>query len=254
MTRSPNLGFESKERTQTRSIPEDVSDPCHMVRNMRAAYIDAHVDLLESFRRALAWAGRDSRVTIVGPSSSTIDASPFLKRSGLPIGVTSNKHSRFSARPAAGTVIAWCLYLNEILALQGRADLDGVVVVRALQSHAPWITAHHAEALGEHPVATVGEATPPMKAMVAGISMLPVLNHGLSDSRERSTAVEALTFMHVRGHKLDPQQLIVEAQRQGWPGDSPQQLADLAKRINSGKQLRFQNRLNPDAMAEWDRT
>ena len=234
-------------------MPEDVSDLCHIVRNMRAAYIDAHVDLLESFRLARVWAGRDSRVTIVGPSSSAIGASPFLERSGLAIGVTSNKHSRFSARPTAGTVIAWCLHLDEIFALQGRADFDGVVIVRALQSHAPWITAHHAVALGEHPVAKVGEATPPIKAMVDGISMLPVLNHGLTDSRERSTAVEALTFMHARGHKLDPQQLIVEAQRQGWPGDSPQQLADLATQINAGKQLRFQNRLNPDAMAEWDR-
>lgn len=47
--------------------------------------------------------------------------------------------------------------------------------------------------------------------------------------------------------------LIVEAQPQGWPGDSPQPLADLARQINAGKRLRFQNRLSPDAMPEWDR-
>lgn len=126
-------------------------------------------------------------------------------------------------------------------------------MVRAVKSHAPWVTAFHAEALGSHPLPEVPEATAAIKSMVETISVLPVLNQGLSDSRERSTAVQALRFMHEHGHKLDPQQLIVEALRAGWPGDSPQELADLAKQINAGKKLRFEKRLNPAAMAEWDR-
>jgi hypothetical protein len=65
--------------------------------------------------------------------------------------------------------------------------------------------------------------------------------------------VQALTTMRRLGHKLMPAQLIVEAIRNEWPGVSPLEFADLAKQINAGKQLRFQKRLNPDAIVEWDR-
>ncbi len=87
--------------------------------------------------------------------------------------------------------------------------------------------------------------------MVEGISLLPVLNQGLTDSRERFMAVQALTFMRAHGHELDPKQLIVEALRQGWPGVSPLEFAGLARDLNRGKRLRFQNRLDIRALQRW---
>ncbi|MCW2848966.1 MAG: hypothetical protein JWR90_2940 [Marmoricola sp.] len=171
--------------------------------------------------------------------------------SGLPIGTTGNRHSRFGARPRTGTVIAWCLHLDEILELEEKASLDGLVLVRGYKTHAPWITAHDAEFLGGEQVARVPEASAAIKAMVDGISMSAVLNQGLVESRERSTAVQALTFMRHHGHRLVPEQLTVEAIRQEWPGTSPLEFADLAKQLNAGKRLRHQKRLNAAAMTEW---
>lgn len=220
---------------------------------MRRAYVEAHADLPESFDLARAWAGRDSMVTIVGPSTSDVDASPYLAKAGLPIGTTSNRHSKYTARPRSGTVIAWCLHLDEILDLERYADLDGLVAVRAHNSHAPWTTAHDAECLGGKQVASVPEPTDAIKAMVTGLSVMPVLNQGLIDSRERSMAVQALTYMRRRGHKLIPEQLIAEAIRQKWPGSSSLEFGDLAKQLNAGKRFRFQDRVNLEAMAEWDR-
>jgi hypothetical protein len=141
---------------------------------MRRAYIDPHVDLPESFRLARIWAGTVGPVSVVGPSTSAIDASPWLAKTGLPIDVTSNRGSRYSARPGVGTVIGWCLGLDDILRLERRAELDGLVVVRGYKEHAPWITAHEVGLLGGEPVEPVPEATGPIKAMVDGLSVLPI--------------------------------------------------------------------------------
>jgi hypothetical protein len=151
-------------------------------------------------------------------------------------------------------VIAWCLNLDEILDLERHSELNGLVAVRGHKNHAPWITAHDAELLGGEPVPHVPEATAAIKAMVHGISLLPVLNQGLIDSRERSMAVQALTYMRLRGHKLIPDQLVVEAIRRAWPGTSPLALADLAGQLNAGKRLRFEERINRATLAEWAAT
>jgi len=215
---------------------------------MRRGYVEAHVSLRESFQAAVRWLGE--RPTLIAPSTSAVEASGWLESVGIPIGTTSNRHSRFGARPQ-GAVIAWCLNLDEILDIESRQEVDYLVVVRAHASHAPWITAHAAEYLAGEVIEPVGEASAAIKAMVEGISLLPVLNQGLSDSRERAMAVQALTFMHMRGHELVPVQLVVEAIRNEWPRQSPLELADLARSINQGKRLRFQNRLRPEVLEEW---
>lgn len=221
---------------------------------MRRAYLTPHVDLRESLGLAQAWAGTECRITIIGPDTSAIEASPWLGEAGLPIGITGNRHSRYTARAQAGVLIAWCLRLDEILGLERDSALDGVVAVRGLKSHAPWITAHNAELLGGEPVPPVPEASAAIKAMVDGISLLPVLNQGLIDSRERSSVVQALTYMRDHGHALVPQQLAVEAIRRGWPGSSPLDLANLAKELNAGKRLRYQRRLSASVLGEWAST
>ena len=218
---------------------------------MRRAYLTPHVGLRESFRLAQAWAGTECRITIIGPGTSAIEASPWLEKAGLPIGTTGNRHSRYTARAQAGALIAWCLHLDEILDLERNSALDGVVAVRGLKSHAPWITAPRAELLGGEPVLPVPEASAAIKAIVDGISLLPVLNQGLIDSRERSSAVQALTYMRDHGHPLVPEQLAVEAIRRGWPGTSPLDLANLAKELNAGKRLRYQQRLSESVLREW---
>jgi hypothetical protein len=221
---------------------------------MRRAYISPHVDLRDSFRLARTWAGNDSAITIIGPSTSAIEASPWLEQTGWPIGTTGNRHSRYTAQARTGVVIAWCLRLDEILDLERRSELSGIAAVRGSKGHAPWITAHHVELLGGEPVSPVLEASAPIKAMVEGISLLPVLNQGLIDSRERSMAVQALAYMRDHGHPLVPNQLAVEAIRHGWPGTSPLELADLARQLNAGKHLRYGQRLNPAALAQWAAT
>lgn len=218
---------------------------------MRRAYISPHVDLRESFRLAKAWAGSESSTTIVGPSTSAIEASPWLEQTGLPIGTTGNRRSRFTAQARSGTIIAWRLNADEILDLERRSELGGLVAVHAHHEHSPWITAHDVELLVGEPVPRVPEASSGIKAMVRGISLQAVINQGLVDPRERSTAVQALTYMRDHGHTLVPDQLAVEAIRLGWPGTSPLELADLAKQLNAGKHLRYKQRLNTSVLAEW---
>lgn len=221
---------------------------------MRRAYVSPHVDLDDSFRLARTWAGRDSAITIIGPGTSAIEASPWLEQSGLPIGTTGNRHSRYTAQARTGLVIAWCLNLDEILELEEHSEISGIIAVRAYRDHAPWLTAHGVELLAGEPVPVVPEASTAIKAMVAGISLLPVLNQGLIDSRERSLAVQALTYMRDHGHTLTPNQLAVEAIRNGWPGKSSLELAELAKQLNAGKHLRYGQRLNPAVLAQWAST
>ncbi|MEV8373027.1 hypothetical protein AB0P21_09835 [Kribbella sp. NPDC056861] len=218
---------------------------------MRRAYISPHIDLPESFDLARVWAGGD-KVTIIGPSTADIDASPFLAKAGLPIGITGHRHTRYTARARTGVVIAWCLHLDEILGIERESGLDGLVAVRGFEIHAPWITAHDAELLDGEPVPQVPEASSAIKAMVRGISQLvAVPNQGLIDPRERSSAVHALVYMRSHGHQLIPEQLAVEAIRNEWPGKSPLDLADLAKQLNAGKQLRYDKRLSSTVLAEW---
>lgn len=217
---------------------------------MRRSYIEAHCRLAESFKLARGWAA-SGPITLIAPSTSAVRASPWLERAGVPIGTAGNRHSRFTARPC-GTVIAWCLHLDEILDIERGRDVNAIVLVRAFeQQHAPWITAHTADHLGGEVIPHVPEASAAIKAMVEGISLLPVINQGLVDSRERSMAAHALTYLHQRGHRLDEPQLITEALRNGWPRQAPLELARLAKEIRAGKRLRFEKRLAPEALAEW---
>ncbi|MCZ2849812.1 hypothetical protein [Modestobacter sp. VKM Ac-2978] len=218
---------------------------------MRRAYISPHVELSAAYRLARAWAGSDDKITIIGSTTSAIEASPWLAQTGLPLGTTSNRHSRYTAQAHEGIVIAWCLDLDDILGLERRSELSGLVAVRGHESHSPWITAHDAEFLAGEPVPRVPEASAAIKAVVDGISLLPVLNQGLIDPRERSMAVQALTYMRNHGHALVPSQLAVEAIRRGWPGTSPLELADLAKQLNAGKRLRYSERLNAASLAKW---
>ncbi|WP_299517986.1 hypothetical protein [uncultured Serinicoccus sp.] len=215
---------------------------------MRRAYIEAHMPLDESYRTAAQWAGRIG--ALIGPSTRAIEASPWLERMGIPLGVVGHRHTRFTARPQ-GTVMAWCLNVGEIMDLERRNNIDGVVAVRATNSFRPWVTAHDADHLGGQPLDAVAEARPAIKALVDGITGIATVNQGLVDPRERSAAVQGLTYFRQRGIQLVPEQLIVEAIRNDWPGDSPLELARLAGEINRGKRLRYQQRIRPEVMAEW---
>lgn len=168
----------------------------------------------------------------------------------MPIGTVGNRRSRFNA-PPRGVVIAWCLHLDELLDLEDQNDIDGVVLVRAGNRDAPWITAHQVDHLGGESVPAVDEASPTIKATVEGLSMAAVLNQGLIDSRERSAAVQALTYLREHGHKLDHDQLTTEALRREWPRQPPLKLAKIARDLNAGKRLKFQQRLRPEILVAW---
>lgn len=215
---------------------------------MRRAYVEAHMSLSDAFRVAARWAGTVD--TIIGPSTRAIEASPWLEHAGARLGTIGNRHTRFTARPA-GLTIAWCLHLDEILDLEHRNHLSGLIAVRASTDLRPWVTAHEAEHLGGEVLKPVPEAGPAIKAMVEGITGIAVSNQGLIDPRERSEAVQALIYFHDRGHELNPSQLIVEAIRNGWPGNAPVELSQLARDITAGKRLRYQRRLRPEILVEW---
>lgn len=219
------------------------------VRNMRRGYIEVHCPLADSFELARFWAG-SAPPTLIAPSTRAVEASPWLERAGIPIGTVGHRHSRFDARPR-GLVIAWCLDLGEVLDIEDHRDVVGVVLVRVYEAHAPWITAHGAEHVGGEVVPAVDEAPAAVKAMVEGLSMMAVINQGLSDSRERSAAIQALTYFRDRGHQLDTAQLIAEALRNEWPRQSPLELARLAKEISAGKRPRFAQRLQPEVVTQW---
>jgi hypothetical protein len=216
---------------------------------MRRSYIESHCKLSTAFTLARRWAD-GAQTSLLAPSTSAVEATPWLEGSGIPIGTVSNRHSRFRAS-ARGIVIAWCLHLDELLDLEDNVGIDGTVLVRAGKQHAPWITAHQAEHIGGEAVPAVEEASPAIKATVEGLSMIAVLNQGLSDSRERSAAVQALTYLRNQGHKLDPDQLTTEALRRAWPRQSPLELARIARDLNAGKNLRFQQRLTSEALTRW---
>ncbi|MBE1515183.1 hypothetical protein [Nesterenkonia halotolerans] len=216
---------------------------------MQRSYVEAHMPLRAAFIAACKWA-RGKEVSLISPSTSVVEAQPWLESSGVAIGTTSNRHSRFSARPR-GVVIGWCLNLGEVLEIESKKSVSSIVVVQAHTGHAPWVTAHDVERLGGSEIVPVPEASKAVKAMVAGITSLAVLNQGLIDNRERSMAIQALTFMRDRGHALDPEQLVAEAIQQDWAGTSPLEFADLARDVNRGKRLRFQNRLNAQALESW---
>jgi hypothetical protein len=223
--------------------------PSVTVQNMRRGYIEVHCPLADSFKLARRWAGSAS-TTLIAPSTRAVESSPWLERTGIPIGTVGLRHTRFQAR-SHGIVIAWCLDLGEVLDIEDHRDVAGVVVVRAYEDHAPWITAYGADHVGGEVVPAVPEASAAIKAMVKGLSLLPVLNQGLIDSRERSMGVQAMTYFHQHGHRLKPDQLIAEALRNEWPRQSPLELARLAEAISAGRRPRFAQRLRPDVVAEW---
>lgn len=217
---------------------------------MRRAYIDPHCGLRESFELARAWAGLELG-TLMAPSTGAVDASPWLQKSSVPIGTVGGRRSKYTGHPQ-GIVIAWCLHLEEVLEIEHRHDIDGMVLVRAFDSLAPWITAHGAEHLGGQVVDAVPEASAAIKAAVAGITWEATRNQGLVDSRERSDAVGTLTYLRSHGHRLVPEQLTTEAIRNGWGGQGPLELAEIAKQLNAGKQLRYQKgRISAQRLAEW---
>src|SRR3954451_3400593 len=79
-----------------------LSDLARTFHRMRRAYISPHVELQASYRLAEAWAGGDSKIAIIGPSTSALEASPWLAKTGLPMGTTSNRNSRYTAQARTG--------------------------------------------------------------------------------------------------------------------------------------------------------
>ena len=158
------------------------------------------------------------------------------------------------------TVIGAFLNLGEVLAVERREDVEGIVVIQAhgplryvksAPSHAPWMTAFGVEPLTEQHVPATPEASAPLKAAVNGLWGLAIRNQGLSDKRERSEVVQALTYLRDRGIRLEPDGLMVEALRNEWGGQGPEQLHAIAVELAKGKNLKFDKRLRPERLEEW---
>lgn len=103
-------------------------------------------------------------------------------------------------------------------------------------------------------VARESEASAPLKAAVNGLSGIAVVNQGLLDNRERSGAVQTLTYLRDHGVTLEPDGLMVEAMRNGWGGTGPEDLRKIAVDLNDGKALRFTKRITPERLEQWVQT
>ncbi len=158
---------------------------------------------------ALRWAGDDATIRV--GDTRTVEENDWLEGLGVPI-TCASRRSRFYGL-ARGSVVCVFLNLSEVLEVERSKDVEDIVVVPAhgrltrFQSgsgHAPWITAFDAQCLGGNEIQRIPEASAPLKATVEGLSLLPLLNQGLIDRRERWAVVQALTFLRGRGVSLEP--------------------------------------------------
>lgn len=223
---------------------------------MRRAYVEGHVPFAEAFRIALRWAGDDAAIRV--GDTGTVENNKWMEQLGIPI-TSASSRSRFHGLPR-GSVIGAFLNLTEVLELERANYVRGIVVVPAhgkhkllptMSGHAPWITAFDVECLGGEPIAPLADASPPVRAVIAGLAGLAVSNQGLIDKRERSEAVQALSYLRSRGIPLDPDALMVEALRNRWGGRGAEDVREIAIDLNKGKRLRFDKRLAPQILQEW---
>jgi hypothetical protein len=221
----------------------------------RRAYIDSRVPFEEALQAALVCAGETATLHV--PDTRCVEEND-LEDLGIPISCASRR-SRFYERPE-GTVIGAFLNLEEVLEVERRADVEGIVVMQAhgpvryvtsVPSHAPWITAFGVEPLTDQQVPPTPEASAPLKAAVKGLWGLAIRNQGLIDRRERSEVVQALTYLRDRGVVLEPDGPMVEALRNEWGGRGPEQLHAIAVDLAKGKNLRFDKRIRPERLEEW---
>jgi hypothetical protein len=225
----------------------------------RRAYVEASLPFDEAVAVAAQWAGNGATIHV--PDTASVEENAWLQDLDLPI-TCASRRSRFYCR-ACGDVIAPFLTLPEVLEVERGEGVDSIVVVQAhgpqpyvydLPSHAPWITAYAAEHLGGEVITSTREAAPPLKAAVKGLTGIAVTNQGLLDKRERSAAVQTLTYLRDRGVQLEPDGLMVEALRNGWGGTGPEELHRIAWDLRRGKKLQYQNRITTNRLQEWYET
>ena len=235
---------------------------------MRRAYIASDEPFNRAVARALLWAGETA--TIHAPDTASIEEND-LDDYGVPV-TCASRRSKFYGTPR-GTVIATFLDLGQVLDVDrhGRprgvlpATVDGLMVVDAYgpqpyskygQHHSPWITAFDVELLAGEPVAPVAPAPAPLRAAIADLTNMAVRNQGLLDKqRERSEAIHALTFLRDKGFRLDPDALMVEALRNEWGGNGPEDLRAIAIDLNNRKNLQYnKGRLGADRLKRWAAT
>jgi len=225
---------------------------------MRRAYVESHEPFPRALALALRWAGDSA--TIHAPDTRSIEENR-LHELGIRVTSPSSK-SRFYGRPE-GTVVATFLNLSEVLEVERRGGIEGLVVVYAngpsrfpgVPHHGPWVTAFNPEHLGGREIAPIASAPAALRAAIRDLTGLAVGNQGLIDKRERSEVIHALTFLRSRGFELDPDALMVEALRNEWGGTGPEELRQIALDLNKGKQLQFdKRRLRPERLDEWAAT
>lgn len=225
---------------------------------MRRAYVESHEPFPRALALALQWAGDSA--TIHAPDTRSIEENRLHE---MRIRVTSpSSKSRFYGRPE-GTVVATFLNLSEVLEVERRGGIEGLVVVHAngpsrfpgVPHHGPWVTAFSPEHLGGREIAPIAAAPAALRAAIRDLAGLAVGNQGLIDKRERSEVIHALTYLRSRGFELDPDALMVEALRNEWGGTGPEELRQIALDLNKGKQLQFdKRRLRAERLEEWAAT
>jgi hypothetical protein len=234
---------------------------------MRRAYITADEPFDHALARALEWAG--DTATIHAPDTATVEDEE-LDTLGIPV-TSSSRKSRFYGQPH-GSVIAVGLNLAGVLDVErhGRprgplkATVDGLVVTDAYgpqpysshgQHHSAWITAFDVDHLGGSPIPAAEPAPAPLRAAIHDLTTrIAVRNQGFLDKRERHAAVHALTYLRDAGHPLDPDALMVEALRNEWGGNGPEDVRQIALDLHH-KNLKYDtNRVTTEQLRKWTAT
>lgn len=203
----------------------------------RRAYIETRVPLRQAVRAALEWSRNHAVIHVA--TAEIVYKNGWIRELALPI-TSPCSHSRFHGSPR-GAVIGCGLNLQEVLQVETNPHVGSIVVVQAhapeeqdshTPSHVAWISAFDVEHLGGNAIAHMPEASPPVKAAVARIS------GGASGQSEIDRtvpyrSVQALTGLRERGIPFTPDEIMVEALRNGWNGESAEALRRIATELST---------------------
>lgn len=234
---------------------------------MRRAYITADEPFENALAQALEWAGDTATIHVA--DTATVEDEE-LDTLGIPV-TSSSRKSRFYGHPR-GTVIAVGLNLAGVLDVERhsrprgplKATVDGLIVTDAYgpqpytahgQHHSAWITAFDVDHLGGTAIPAVASAPAALRAAIRHLTTrIAVRNQGLIDKRERHAAVHALTYLRDAGHPLDPDALMIEALRNEWGGNGPEDLRQIAVDLQH-KNLKYdKNRVTTEQLRQWAAT
>ena len=226
-----------------------------------AVYVGAFPAMAgEYLGTAVTWA-RDAvkrhggSLTIVVPQMGDLRSNEALQRIPKSIDTTSFKNMGSGGR-TNGNVVILCWPTDDILRkIDGAGRLDALCVLPWIEAEIEtWRASRSAvDLLGvipDPPVPTIGDPVvlAALRSVTAGVN----LSSGLTHPLDKPKAVWAFKDLRAAGHTWDAQEIEAWAAANGWPARHASELAQVARDIAAGKQLRAGKRpWRSDVIAIW---